>query len=532
MPPKPGTYKQDVPFITKTKLKSKNITNDSSNLKSSQKSISYYSPYKSPEIAPLFVLVEFQDKKFASNHTTSYYETLLFSKNTKSLYTFFNENSGSKLKVLNNGFYSSILNNTYNMKAYGEDTSGVGSDNNPGDLALWVVEKLDNASFDFSKFDANNDGLIDALIVIHAGNAQEESANSDDIWSYKSQISYGKTGYYSTHDGYKILDYMMLAETSPLGTFCHEFGHILGLPDFYNTSTGLSTSGQWALMDSGGWVDNGDTPSHLSAWSKKYLNWGDIKTLETKGINLEISPTEILNNDINNIEFYKIDISNSPNEYFLLEYKKQIGFDIKAAGEGVLIWHIDEDLINEYIDTNKINIGIPHLAIDLVEQDGTDASIYGTNSSDPYTIGDTFGYPYNKSFSGEDTNVVINNFSIYSNYMSFAAYILKMASETTISKFYNYPNPIKNNKTTFNLELTKPLPKNAEFKIYDISGKLVYKKDIGNLDLDTNSSNYNFIYKFDWNCMNMNNQEVASGIYIFFLNADNTKKTGKLAVIK
>jgi len=368
------------------------------------------------------------------------------------------------------------------------------------------------------------------LIIIHAGNAQESSGQRDDIWSFKHKIVFGSNNYYETASGYKFVDYIMVAETSPLGTSCHEFGHVLGLPDIYNTYTGTSTCGEWDLMDSGGWTDDGNTPSHISAWCKKYLGWGNVTTIDNEPTSLKITPTETLDSNTNNNEFYKINILGDTNEYFLLEYRNQTGFDEYLPGKGMLIWHIDEELATSRIDSNRLNIGYPHDAVKLIPADGTSS---GTQSTDLFKDEDSFGYPSNKSFSGVDSNITLSNFIVNTDYMNFSTYVLKISETTSISNFLNYPNPIYNSLTTFKLEITKPLATSTNCRIYDISGKLVYEKSIGQSELDlSNSTDYNFIYKFDWNCKDLNNNEVASGVYIYFINLGNTKKAGKLAILR
>ena len=532
MPPKPGVYNDDVQFVEKTKILFSPSTRKVAGL---DKSISYYNPYSEPKINPLFVLVDFTDKKFSAGHDKIYYDNLLYATSGKSLKTFYLENSGGKFEIIDNGYYLSVMNNPNQMRYYGEDYDGKGSDNQPELLAVWVAQQLDAAGFDLSKFDSNGDKIVDALIIIHSGNGQEGSGISDDIWSFKNNIKYGGNSYYQTASGYKIIDYMMLAETSPLGTFCHEFGHILGLPDFYNTASGSSNAGKWSLMDAGGWTDNGNTPSHLCAWCKTYLGFGNTKTISDKVSNLKITPTEKLDDNTDNTEFYRINILDSSTEYFLVEYRNQTGFDSKLPDKGMLVWHIDEDLLFSRLDTNQINTGSPHNSVELVEADGSRAGFSAdrAEASDLFRDGNVFDYPYNKSFSGENSNIVLNSFDVQPDYMQFSSYVLKASDAEDITEFFNYPNPIKNAETTFKLTTKSPISGNAKFKIYDISGKLIYTRDTSSVDLDSSSSSdYNFVYKFKWDCKDIKNDDVASGIYIYFIKIGSIRKTGKLAVLK
>ena len=514
MPPKPGVFKDDFVSGEKTNIsRQKSAYNTQSQINSSLSAI-----YINSTIKPLIVLVEFPDVKFSSP-TPSGYENWLFAKTGKSLYTFYTENSGGKLSVNDGGVYPTIITADWNMSVYATDRTT---------FAAEVAEKLVKSGFDLSNFDANNDGIVDALIIIHAGNAQESTGKSTDIWSFKDSMNYS----YPAITPYKIVDYMVLAETSPLGTFCHEFGHILGLPDLYNTLSGNSTCGKWDLMDAGGWTDDGNTPSHLSAWCKKYLGWGNENIIEEKMSNLKITPTETIDNYSDNNEFYKINIFGNSKEYFLLEYRNQTGFDSQLPDKGMLVWHIDETLLDSRLDSNKINTGSPHNSIDLITADGTIAgySEDRVSATHLFRTGNVFDYPFNKSFDGVNSNISLSNFESNIDYMNFSASVLKSAEKVTVLQFFNYPNPTYNSKTTFKLELNKQIIKNTEFKIYDLSGKLVYKRNITYLDL-ISSTDLSFVYRFDWDCMDTKNNKVASGVYIYFVNSENVKKTGKLAVL-
>lgn len=536
MPPKPGVYKQGTVFVEKT-----NISRLRAAAGLAPKSISYYAPYSYPAIKPLIVLVDFpagtfngqlySAVTFSSSHSPLYYENWLFSKTGKSLYTFYNENSGGKLAVNDGGVYLTVITADFCMAAYGADQNGAGSDNDPGTLATELAEKIVHSGFDLSPFDANSDGIVDALIIIHAGNGQEEHSDEpNDIWSFKDKIDYIDLAY----SQYKIFDFVMIAETSPFGTFCHEFGHILGLPDMYNTASGSSSFGEWDLMDSGGWTDDGNTPSHMSAWCKKYLGWGNSTTVLDKFSNLKITPTEKLDANPDNNEFYKINILGNSSEYFLLEYRNKTGFDSKLPGKGMLVWHIDEALLDSRLDSNHINTGSPHDSIDLITADGTNAG-NGAESGHLFVDGKTFGYPFNKNFSGVDSSVTLTGFSVYQDYMNFSAYILKSSDTYSDIKIINYPNPVKpsvNLKSHFIIDASRPIS-TIEFKIYDISGKLIYDRKINQSDLDSSdSSDYHFIYKFDWDCLDMKNDILASGVYIYLFKIGDKLKTGKLAILR
>jgi immune inhibitor A len=138
------------------------------------------------------------------------------------------------------------------------------------------------------------DGYIDHFQAIHAGEGEEAGADASTIWSHRSGASYwtdsGPTestdcsacthqgGVEIGDTGYYILDYTTEPENGGLGVFAHEFGHDLGLPDYYDTAGGDNGTGFWTLMSAGSWLGHGDgtlgtTPGHMGATEKLLLGW-------------------------------------------------------------------------------------------------------------------------------------------------------------------------------------------------------------------------------------------------------------------
>jgi immune inhibitor A len=139
------------------------------------------------------------------------------------------------------------------------------------------------------------DGYIDVFQSVHAGQGQEAGGGAlgtDAIWSHDWYAYYNLIGTAGPdfnkaggtrigNSSYWVGKYSIMPENGGVGVFCHEFGHTLGLPDLYDTSTmGLSQNGTgyWSLMAMGSWlsdgtVDVGSKPSHMGAWEKFQLGW-------------------------------------------------------------------------------------------------------------------------------------------------------------------------------------------------------------------------------------------------------------------
>jgi immune inhibitor A len=302
------------------------------------------------------ILIRFSDVGPESTHTSSYYNNLLFnSGNSKSLQSYYDEVSYGNLNV--KGAVSKWYQSSKTMKYYGEDSYYAIDNKNTNRYELTrEAVRLANKDIDFSQYDTNGDHVVDHVIIVHAGGAQESSGNPDDLWSHKWSIPDGEQV-----DGVTVGEYTMMAEGSPIGTFTHEFGHDLGLPDLYDTDYSSFGVGNWDIMGYGTWLDGGNTPCHPSVWCKYFLGW--------------VNPTEVTSSmfgeQINYIEDNSraYILSGNPNsspgsgygEYFLVENREKRGFDTFLPGEGLLIWHIDESGSN--LDEN-------YKLVDLEEADG------------------------------------------------------------------------------------------------------------------------------------------------------------------
>ena len=259
------------------------------------------------------------------------------------------------------------------FRTYGNEGGFVASQ----DLVAEAIDGAEQRGVDFSKYDNDGDGNVDGVIIIHAGPGGEEGARNEYIWSHRWAIN---SRFY---DGRNISDYTIQPETRysgpvGIGIFCHEFGHLLGLPDLYDTdpSNGRRSGiGDWGLMGTGGWVDDETYPAGLSAWSKEALGWADVKDITTEYGEYTMRAASLHN------EFLKIKTPND-NEYFLLENRQRSGVDRRLRGTGLAIWHIDDNRASVYPASNDVNAFPDYNAVDLEEADGRNDLDKFTNSGD------------------------------------------------------------------------------------------------------------------------------------------------------
>ncbi len=355
----------------------------------------------------VIILIEFQDVTHNPAHDKAYFDDLLLSaSNPNSMYNYYHEASYGQMFISGTiaGWYLS----SHNMSYYGAD--GDETDNlnvSAYELAREAVMLADAAGFDFSRYDRDRDGDVDHLIVVHAGPAQETGGRShgpNAIWSHHWSILP-----HERVDGVKASYYSMVAESSPMGTVAHEYGHDLGLPDLYDTDGSSAGIGSWGVMGLGAWLSNGDVPSHFCAWSKVFLGWVTPREVTADERDFDLSCVE--NSTLNTI----VKIPLTPDEYFLVENRCKTGFDQYLPGSGVLIWHIDDSVGD--ISSGYVNDDENHKRVDLEEADGRDDMDMNANhgdATDPYYPGNATGFgdstvPNSDLYSGDNSSISIAN---------------------------------------------------------------------------------------------------------------------------
>ncbi len=313
-------------------------------------------------IDPVVVIpVEFSDRSHAAAHDTAFFDSMMNPPSGPSVNSFYRENSYGTF-----GFSATVatwVSSTRTMSYYGADGSGV--DDQTGPIYRLVAEavQLADSTVNFANFDRDVDGVVDHVVIVHAGGAQEASANTNLIWSHRWAVIDGDPSLPGDQrlvaDGKQIYGYVMVSEDSPFGVVAHEFGHDLGLPDLYDTDGSSLGLGVWDVMGSGSWNGNprGTSPSHFSAWSKIQLGWVTPFEVTAPLLSQAIPQAE------NNSAAYRLTVKDTSNgdEYFLVENRERIGFDTAQPGEGLLIWHVDDAIQNNDNDAHRL--------VDLVEAD-------------------------------------------------------------------------------------------------------------------------------------------------------------------
>ncbi|MBQ6279246.1 MAG: M6 family metalloprotease domain-containing protein [Muribaculaceae bacterium] len=295
------------------------------------------------------ILVQYTDKSMS--HTKNQFEAQ-YNTNAKSVFNYFKDQS--------NGLYTPQF-DIYGIYTLPGNRATYGANNSSGDdvgVAKMVGDAITKAGneINWSQYDNNGDGYADVCIVVYAGvgEAQASYTVPNAVWPCQWSLSSG--AYYGdgpgaiTRNGVTIDKFAVFNEISGssdsgttmdgVGTFCHEFSHCLGLPDFYETTYNHGYFGMsyWSLMDTGcynGGSISGDTPIGYSAYEKNFMGWLNyIIPTENTFYTLPVFNSKVAEND----QAVKITALNN-NEYWILENRKKQNWDYYIQDEGILITH-------------------------------------------------------------------------------------------------------------------------------------------------------------------------------------------------
>lgn len=285
---------------------------------------------------------------------------------------------------------------------YGENDAN-GDDMRAHELAMEICRKLDG-EINFADYDLDGDGMIDNVYFFYAGYGENFAGNKAAwIWPHANHIeTLGVPASERTFDGKVLNSYGCCAElygstgtdVAAIGTFCHEFGHILGLPDTYDVNYSTDGSGnhpdQWDIMASGSYLpatrNCGAVPAGYTALERWLLGWADP---------VEISKPQHVELPALHQTGSSVRISTEhPDEFFLLENRQNTrgGYDRYIPSHGLLVWHVDRRsdatisvTIGDNIRTiscadawnleyNAINMNATHQCLEIEKASGNDGS--------------------------------------------------------------------------------------------------------------------------------------------------------------
>ncbi len=233
-----------------------------------------------------------------------------------------------------------------------------GNDKNAVQMVVDACNAADYAGVDFSIYDTDNDGYIDNVFIYYAGYNEAEGGGADTIWPHRWVIvpgsNYNGTEASITFDGKKLYDYACTSELRGnstngggmcgIGTFVHEFGHVLGLPDFYATNGSTHhTLSFWDVMDAGPYLNQGRTPPTYNSFERFSLGFL-MPTLVNTSPYLSLNPLLTSNEAylLSSTSTHNLNPSNPfPREFFMMENRQNTGWDAYLPGHGMLIYRVN-----------------------------------------------------------------------------------------------------------------------------------------------------------------------------------------------
>ncbi|MBR6284230.1 MAG: M6 family metalloprotease domain-containing protein [Muribaculaceae bacterium] len=361
------------------------MTRDQKNQRPNREPVVDYSKFRG-----LIVLINFTDKKFGMSEPNAFYDDMVNTQGYTGFYTGsnwwnqrFHDCPGSMRDYFSDqsmGQFDPLFDVVgpvevpYSCREGGSNYSAI---------FQAALDSIDN-DVDFTQYDSDGDGGIDMVFFLVAGYAASYGGNSQEyLWPHMSYL-YGYNSenhyyYYLVYDGMYMGRYASSTEiygweaygmTDPagIGTMCHEFSHVLGLPDLYDTDYeqggGQSFNpGNWDVMAGGSYGNEVRTPVGYSLWERHELGWAEPLTLDSEG-NYQLNDLTESNNGF---------IMNTPinGEYFYFENRQNKKWDSQLPGHGMVVARVDYTN-REAWNNNRVNANPRHNYYELVRSGGTE----------------------------------------------------------------------------------------------------------------------------------------------------------------
>lgn len=416
-----------------------------------------------PNLAPkgVVILVNFADKQMKSGHTQAVFDDMCNSTNSQyneyngikypSAAEYFNSQSKGAYRPQFDVFGPVTL--SQGFATYGKDSGGQGNDVNAAGAVVEGCKLADEQfSINWADYDSDKDGYVDFVYMIYAGRGQADGAPATTIWPHNWSIEEAiRDGYCSYKKsecvvgGKKLNNYACSAELDVnvlcgIGTLCHEFSHVLGLPDFYDTEyrTNASlelTPNEWDLMDGGGYNGDGHCPPNYSPWELYFFGWHTPVNLAYNGQTLNLHA-----NGTDGYQAYQLNGSGTlqpatkdgMNYYF--ENRQKQGWDRFVPASGLVIWKVNFSTQKWIANTPNNTANKPNYTI---------VCSNGTRIGQSNGKGNVF--PYADAFSTVDSwdgvkdkplkNITMSNGIVTLDYISAGQGVEEVESEQAAQKF-------------------------------------------------------------------------------------------------
>ena len=281
----------------------------------------------------LTVLVDFPDKEHVEE--AQYFQDLIYGE-TGSVRAYYQGQSQGRLDITPNQTlvwmrlprdYTFYVNNNYGFGSYPHNSQGMVAD---------IVAQLVQMKVDLSIYDNDGDGYVDGLLVVHAGTGAELSGKATDMWSHKWQVQAIPVGSVYVSEYAVMPEYWVWPTTKmTIGVFCHEAGHLFGLPDLYDIDGSSYGLHYWDIMATGSWLGSyGDHPCGFSAPQLLSLGFREPRSVPfTRQVTL--GPNE----------FVRIPVAHGDTgKFYTVGYRRKAGQDAKLPFGGIQVCRVDHSM--------------------------------------------------------------------------------------------------------------------------------------------------------------------------------------------
>lgn len=334
----------------------------------------------------LIILVQFNDKEFSRENYTSIIEDMV---NMEGYRGYDNTNNGRFTGSVRDYFHDNsngLFTPRFDIvgpvtvdrsQYYAEGTE------NATQLVLDAIDAADS-EVDFSLYDGDDDGVVDMVYFIFAGLGSNVNGNDERlVWPHAGAV-YNPYGGYDQwaveRDGILLWRYACSTELygsrswsilDGIGTICHEFSHVLGLPDLYDTNYGENGQSnhpaEWSVMSGGSYANNGRTPVGYTLYERYAIGFATPTVIGEEG-SYELSPLGSSNTG------FRLN-TRVNNEYFLMENRqKSDKWDRYLPGHGLLVFRVDSTNARPWYD-NQVNCNPRHNYFELIRAGGGQGAV-------------------------------------------------------------------------------------------------------------------------------------------------------------
>lgn len=343
----------------------------------------------------IVILVSFSDKQFKKSRAA--FDEMLNEESSNP-----NNESGSVRDYFNNSSFGAFVPQfdvygpytlDHKCQYYGGNYGGNGTDQRASQMVVDAVAEYikENGENALQQYDCNGDGYVDNVFIYYAGHGENAGGGANCIWPHRSYIYSGWVEGRTTYGGVELGDYACSCELqgasgstmSGIGPFCHEFSHVLGLPDMYDTGySGHRTCSNWDVMDAGNYLNGEHTPPSYSSYERFYMGWltpeilSEPDNIKLDGLNGSNSAKIVTMSENHNLDGSNPD----PEEFYMFEVRDGKGWDKYLPGQGMLITKVRYDYMKWAY--NEVNNHSDDMGVDIIEAGGVQG--YAATASDAF----------------------------------------------------------------------------------------------------------------------------------------------------